>query len=84
MRFIGEACFGDFIFDGVHGLEDNIREEPLAHVVPNVFEWRAVGWQGLDRHVFRDVESAETVAGSAIVDPADARAAGCLLSGIHS
>ena len=63
-----EAGFGDFVFDGIHGFEDDVGEELLAHVVPYVFdrvELRRVWRQGSDRHGVRDVEGSWTVTGCA-------------------
>ena len=69
-----EAGFGDFVFDGIHGFEDDVGEELLAHVVPYVFdrvELRRVWRQGSDRHGVRDVEGSWTVTGCAVVDHED-------------
>lgn len=61
----------ELVFDGLHGIEDEIVKELFAHVVPSVFLWVEIGamrGQFNHRHIIRDIEYAGTVAGRAVID----------------
>lgn len=71
MCFVEVACDAESVFDGVHGIKDEVMEELFTHVFPAVFlrvEVGALRWELDNHHIGGNVEHAWAVTGRAVID----------------